>query len=86
MNNLVPVAYAYLDHEGNTTYTSNLEGPNPELQEMSNYGRKGAMLALITEQQHRASLILIMGKLKKLLNEPIELADLIENVLKENMK
>lgn len=81
-----PIAYAYLDHEANVTYTGNLEGPYRELQEMSNYGRKGAMLPLITQQQHRDSLITLMGQMKNLLEKPIELKELIENVLKENMK
>lgn len=86
MSKIVPVALTYLDHNGDVCYTSNLEGPRPELEAMSRYGRKGAMLSLITEQQHRANTILLLGNLKNLLDQPELLKEAIEKNLKENMK
>jgi len=83
---ILPVAFTYLDHTGEVCYTSNLEGPLPELEAMSRYGGKGAMLPLITEQQHRAATILLLGNLKNLLDKPDLLKEAIEKNLKENMK
>ena len=84
---IIPVAFAYLDENSNVTYTGNLEGPYPELVEMSQRGRKGAMLPLITEQQHRACMVVLMHKMSQLVDTDVEgLKILIEKALKENMK
>lgn len=84
---IIPVAFTYLDHSGNVCYTGNLEGPYTELQAMSRYGRKGAILPLITEQQHRVYIITLLGKLKTLSNvNPIEASALIDKIIKENMR
>ena len=86
MSKLTPVAFAYLDHDGNVCYTANLEGPRLELETMSRYGRKGAMLALITEKQHRAANVLLLNNLKNLLDNPDQLKESIEKNLQENMQ
>lgn len=86
MKNIIPVAFAYLDHENNVCYTSNLEGPLPELEAISRYGRKGAMIPLLTEQQHRASVVLLLGDLKNLLDKPDKLKDAIDQNLKNFMR
>ena len=86
MSKITPVAFAYLDHNGNVCYTANLEGPRLELETMSRYGRKGAMLALITEKQHRAASVLLLTSLMDLLDNPDQLKEAIEKNLQENMK
>lgn len=86
MSKLTPVAYAYLDHNGTVCYTGNMEGPRPELETMSRYGRKGAMLSLITEKQHRAASVLLLTSLMDLLDNPDQLKEAIEKNLQENMK
>jgi hypothetical protein len=84
---IIPVAFAYLDENSSVTYTGNLEGPYPELLEMSRYGRIGAMLPLITEQQHRACMVVLMHKMSHLVDTDFEsLKILIGKTLKENMK
>lgn len=42
MDDITPVAFAYLDHDGNVCYTANLEGPRREIEALSQYGRKCA--------------------------------------------
>lgn len=86
MNDITPVAYAYLDHKGNVCYTGNLEGPRRELEALSQYGRKGAMLSLITESQYQAANVILLNSLKSLLNNPNQLKEAIEKNLQENMK
>ena len=86
MSKITPVAFAYLDHNSNVCYTANLEGPRLELETMSRYGRKGAMLALITESQHRAANVLLLNNLKNLLDNPDQLKEAIEKNLQENMR
>ena len=86
MFKLTPVAFAYLDHDGNVCYTGNMEGPRHELETMSRYGRKGAMLALITEKQHQAANVILLNNLKNLLDNPDQLKEAIEKNLQENMR
>lgn len=86
MSKITPVAFAYLDHNGDVCYTGNLEGPRRELEASKQYGRKGAMLALITESQHRAASVLLLTRLMDLLDNPDQLKEAIEKNLQENMK
>jgi hypothetical protein len=84
--NIEPIAFAFLTDKGEVAYTSNLEGPYPELVDINRWGRKGAMIQLLSDTQHRAHMVVTLMAIKNAITSGKDPLQLIDSLLKENMR